>query len=83
MFIVTILLKSNSNRAEWSLIRSVIIRVKTKSDDGAAGVLFVYHEYEYRPNWTTHEVLLPIKHKNYKFREEKNSQVMKEREYLR
>ena len=29
-----------------------------------------------------HKVLLPIKHKNYKFREENNSQVMKERENL-
>ena len=27
-------------------------------------------------------VLLPINHKNYKFREKKNSQVMKEREKL-
>ena len=27
-----------------------------------------------------HEVLLPINHKNYNFREKKNSQVMKERE---
>ena len=37
------------NRTEWSPIRSVIIRVITKSDDRAA----VYHEYDYRPNWTT------------------------------
>ena len=28
----------------------VIIRVITKSDDGAAGVRIVYHEYDYRPN---------------------------------
>ena len=27
-----------------------------------------------------HEVLLPINHKNYNFREKKNSQVVKERE---
>ena len=27
-------------------IRSVIIRVITKSDDRAAGVRFVYHEYD-------------------------------------
>ena len=27
-----------------------------------------------------HEVLLPINHKNYNFREKKNSQVMKEKE---
>ena len=35
---------SNGNRTEWSPIRSVIIRVITKSDDRAAGVQFVYHE---------------------------------------
>ena len=29
-----------------------------------------------------HEVLLPINHKNYNFREGKNSQVMKERKNL-
>ena len=29
-----------------------------------------------------HKVLLPINHKNYNFREKKNSQVMKERENL-
>ena len=29
-----------------------------------------------------HEVLLSINHKNYNFQEEKNSQVMKERENL-
>ena len=34
---------SNGNRTEWSPIRSVIIRVITKSDDRAAGVRFVYH----------------------------------------
>jgi len=44
---------SNGNRTEWNPIRSVIIRVITKSDDRAVGVLFVYHEYDYRPNWTT------------------------------
>ena len=38
--------KSNGNRTEWSPIRSVIIRVITKSDDRAAGVRFVYHEYD-------------------------------------
>ena len=43
----------NGNRTEWSPIRSVIIRVITKSDDRAAGVRFVYHEYDYRQNWTT------------------------------
>ena len=44
---------SNGNRTEWSPIRSVIIRMITKSDDRAAGVRFVYHKYDYRPNWTT------------------------------
>ena len=32
----------NGNRTEWSPIRSVIIRVITKSDDRAAGVRFVF-----------------------------------------
>ena len=44
---------SNGSRTEWSPIRSVIIRVITKSDDRADGVRFVYHEYDYIPNWTT------------------------------
>ena len=39
---------SNGNRTEWSPIRSVIIPVITKSDDRAAGVRFVHHEYDYR-----------------------------------
>ena len=43
----------NGNRTKWSPIWSVIIRVITKSDDRAAGVRFVYHEYDYGPNWTT------------------------------
>ena len=50
---VVIIIISNGNRTEWSPIRSVIIRVITKSDDRAVGVRFVYHEYDYRPNWTT------------------------------
>ena len=37
---------SNGNRTEGSPIRSVIIRVITKSEDRAAGVRFVYHEYD-------------------------------------
>ena len=49
----TITIISNGNRTEWSPIQSVIMRVITKSDDRAAGVRFVYHEYDYRPNWTT------------------------------
>ena len=46
---LVILMLRNGNRTEWSPIRSVIIRVITKSDDRAAGVRFVYHEYNYRP----------------------------------
>ena len=52
---------SNGNRTEWSpIIRSVIIRVITKSDDRAAGVRFVYHEYDYRPNWTYYQLIIKI-----------------------
>ena len=54
---ITLLTLSNGNRTEWSPIRSVIIRVITKSDDRAAGVRFVYHEYDYRPNWTTRSLV--------------------------
>ena len=67
---------AHESRQLRRLIRSVIIRVITKSNDR-----FVYHEYDYRPNWTTQSQ--PINHKNYNFREKKNSQVMKERENLR
>ena len=49
---------SNCNRTEWSPIQSVIIRVITKSDDRAAGVRFVYHEYDYRLNWTTRSPII-------------------------
>ena len=34
-------MSNNGNRTEWSPIRSVIIRVLTKSDDRVAGVRFV------------------------------------------
>ena len=53
-----VILISNGNRTEWSPIRSVIIRVITKSDDRAAGVRFVYHEYDYRLNWTTRSPII-------------------------
>ena len=46
------------NRTEGSPIRSVIILVITKSDDCAAGVRFVYHEYDYRLNWTTRSPII-------------------------
>ena len=49
---------SNGNRTEWSPIRSVIIRVITKSDDRAALVRFVYHEYDYILNWTTRSPIM-------------------------
>ena len=71
---------SNGNRTEWSPIRSVIIRVITKSDDRAAIVLFITSMITDRIG--RHEVLLAINHKSYNFREKKNSQVMKERENL-
>ena len=45
---------SDGNRIDWSPIRSVIIRVITKSDDRA----FVYHEYDYRLNWTTRSPII-------------------------
>ena len=62
--VLKILLKNslcNGNRTEWSPVRSVIIREITKSDDRAAGVRFVYHEYDYtrdyRQNWTTQSLI--------------------------
>ena len=51
--IIIIIIISYVNRTEWTPIRSVIIRMITKSDDRAAGVRFVYHEYDHRPNCTT------------------------------
>ena len=48
---------SNGNGTEWIQIRSVIIRVITKLIDRAAGVRFVYHKYDYRPNWTTRRLI--------------------------
>ena len=47
----------NGSRTEWSPIRSVIIRVITKLGDRALGVRFVYHEYDYRPNWMTRNLI--------------------------
>ena len=48
----------NGNRTEWSLIRSAIIRLITKSDDHEAGVRFIHHKYDYRPNWTTRSLII-------------------------
>ena len=67
---MTTISKSNGNRTEWSPIRSVIMRVIRNSDNRAAGVRFVYHHS------------FAINHKNYNFREKKNSQVMKQRQNL-
>ena len=56
------LLISNSSRTAWRLIRSVIIRVITKSDVSEAGVRFLYPTD--RIGW--HEIfILPIILKNY------------------
>ena len=55
---------------EWSPIRSVITRVITKSDDRAAGVRFFITSM-ITDLIGRHEVLLPINHKNYTFREKK------------
>ena len=55
--IIIIIIIGNGKRTEWSPIRSVIKRGVTKWDDRAAGVRFVYHEYDYRPNWTTRNLI--------------------------
>ena len=47
----------NGNRTECSPIRSVIIRVITKSDNRVAGVRFVYHECDYGQNIGRHKVI--------------------------
>ena len=48
-----------------------------KSDDKC-----VYHEYDYRPNWTTQSLIyLLINRKYYNFREKKNRQVMKKAKF--
>ena len=60
----------NGNRTEWSPIRSVIIRVITQRESD----LFVTSMITDRIG--RYEVLLPINHKNYNFREKKNRQVI-------
>ena len=37
---------------------SVIIRVITKSEDRCAVFRFVYHEYDYRLNWTARSPII-------------------------
>ena len=55
----TTIIFSDGNSIEWGPIRSVIIRVMTsQSDDRAAGDRFVYHLYDYRPNWTTRSLII-------------------------
>ena len=54
----TTIIFSDGNSIEWGPIRSVIIRMMTKSDDRAAGDRFVYHLYDYRPNWTTRSLII-------------------------
>ena len=61
---------SNGIRTEWSPIWSVIIRVITKSDEHAAGVRFVYHDY--RLNWMSHTksyyqliIIITVSEKSY------------------
>ena len=59
---------SNGNRTECSPIRSVIIRVITKSVNCVAGVRFVYHECDYGQNIGRHKVIqitISEKEKNY------------------
>ena len=65
------LIISNGNRTEWSPIRSAIIQVIAKSDDREAITSMITDRIG------RHEVLLPINHNNYNFREKKNSQVIK------
>ena len=59
---------SNGKRTEWSPNRSVIIHLLITS--------------MITDRIGRHEVLLPINHKNYNFREKKNSQVMEDRKNL-
>ena len=57
-FLLTRQIIRNGDRTEWSPIRAVIIRVITKLYDRATGVRFVYHEYDYGPNWTTRSLII-------------------------
>ena len=60
---------NNGNRTEWSLIRSVIIRVTTKLDDHEAGVQLVNYEYDHRPTsdeTKAHQLIISITISNCK-----------------
>ena len=67
---------SNGNRSEWSPIRSNSSPNRTTAQRESD--LFITSMITDRIGRS--EVLLPINHKSYNFREKKNSQVMKERE---
>ena len=66
---------SNGNRSEWSPIRSNSSPNRTTAQRESD--LFITSMITDRIGRS--EVLLPINHKSYNFREKKNSQVMKER----
>ena len=68
---------NTGKRTEWSPIRSVIIRVITKSDGREAGVRFVNHEYDYRPTSNdTKSTYRPINHKHSNFREAQEIKIL-------
>ena len=75
----------NGNRTEWSQIRSVIIRVITKSDDSRrrprSGSPICLSRVWLQTEWdnTKSYYQLP-NHKNYNFRGKKNSQLMWQQE---
>ena len=48
----------NGNRTDWSPIQSVIIRVITNFDNRSAGGRFIYHECDYRLNWTARSAII-------------------------
>ena len=75
-----LLIICNGNRTEWSPIQSVMIRVITKSDDCVAGVRFVYHEYDYRLNWTNTKSHYQLIIKITISEKKKKSEVMKKGE---
>ena len=58
---------NNANRTEWSPIRSVIIRVITKSDDREAGIPDLLITSMITDWIGLHDALLSINHNNYNF----------------
>ena len=72
---------SNVNKAEWSPIQSVIMRVITKFRQSHNKSPIYLSQVPLQTEIGYQKVLLPINHKNYNFWE-KNKQVMKEREDL-